>query len=104
MERQIDRSTGRTDSVFEPRQRTIGVFSWLDAHVRLPLVQATLPLSVLLLHRSFGPVLGVDVGQVGRGIVVGLQRVVVFDLAADEGRERENKRAEQNKTILLTLS
>lgn len=44
---------------------TIGVFSRLNAHVRLSFVHTTLPLSALLLHCRLSPILGVDVGQVG---------------------------------------
>jgi hypothetical protein len=59
---------------------TVGVLRGLDAHVGLALVHARLPLAALLLHGRLGAVLGVDVGQVGRGVVVGLQGVVVLDL------------------------
>jgi len=64
---------------------TVGVLRRLDAHVGLSLVHAALSLPALLLHGRLGTVLGVDVGQVGRGVVVGLQRVVVLDLK--RGRE-----------------
>lgn len=69
---------------------TVGVFGRLDAHVRLSFVHATLPLSALLLHRSLGAVLGVDVGQVGWRVVVRLQRVVVLDLGETRKRTRKN--------------
>lgn len=69
---------------------TIGVLCGLDAHVGLPFVQAWLPLSVLLLKGGLCPVLGVDVGQVRRGVVVGLQGVIVLDLDGKRaGKVRE---------------
>jgi len=64
-------------------QLTIRVFSGLDAHVRLSFVHASLPLSALLLHGGLSPVLSVDVRQVGRRAVVGLQRVVVLNLRGE---------------------
>lgn len=59
---------------------TVRVFCGLNAHVRFSFVHATLPLSALLLHGCLGPVLSVDVGQVGRGVVVRLQRIVILNL------------------------
>ena len=69
--------------VVPPLPLTVWVLGGLDAHVGLALVHAGLPLAALLLHGRLGAVLGVDVGQVGRGVVVGLQGVVVLDL--DQG-------------------
>lgn len=63
---------------------TIGILSGLDAHVGLPLLHARLPLPALLLQRRLGAALGVDVGQVGRGVVVSLHGLVVLDLKGDQ--------------------
>lgn len=63
---------------------TIGILRGLDAHVGLPLLHARLPLPALLLQRRLGAALGVDVGQVGRGVVVGLHGLVVLDLKSDQ--------------------
>lgn len=59
---------------------TIRVFSRLNAHIRLSFVHTTLPLSALLFHCCLGPVLGVDIGQVGWWVVVSLQGVIVLNL------------------------
>lgn len=66
----------------------VGVLGRLNAHVRLSFVHATLPLPALLLHRRLSAVLGVHVGQVGGGVVVRLQGVVVLDLQGDGRRGR----------------
>lgn len=62
----------------------IRVFSRLDAHVRLSFVHTTLPLPALLLHRSLGTVLGINVRQVGWRVVVRLQRVIILNLGGGE--------------------
>lgn len=66
------------------RLLTIGILGGLDAHVGLPLLHARLSLPALLFQRRLGAALGVDVGQVGRGVVVGLHGLVVLDLKGDQ--------------------
>ena len=75
------------------RRLTVRVLGRLDTHVRLALVQTGLPLPALLLQGGLGAVLGVDVGQVGRGVVVGLHALIVLDLQ----RERRGDEAGPNR-------
>lgn len=62
----INKKRYRRERISSPRAITIWVFSRLDAHVWFSLLNAGLPLSVLLLQSRLGTVLGIDVGQVSR--------------------------------------
>lgn len=92
------------DKAFELSGLTIWILCWLNAHVRLALVQSGLPLTALLFQSCFRPAFCIDIGQVGWRVVIGLQALIIFNLQWKRWQEWQGNRKRCGPLFLSTTT